>query len=239
MKKIFFILFASVFLISCLDYKRADIETVNAAIPTSGSDKFLSSYDFYDSVAEIRRQNRENVDFSIKYELRSSYVAIFAIHGGDIERGTSEIAEKIAGEDWSYYFFEGYGEDAKKYHVTSAKFDDLTALEIAAASKLGISFHAQRGTGEQICVGGANTEAAALVARNLTEAGFPTEYPCRRMPGRSPVNIVNRPCLHGVQLEITQSLLDKLAIDSVYSDRFRTIIRNSLETYIAHMVSGV
>jgi hypothetical protein len=59
------------------------------------------------------------------------------------------------------------------------------------------------------------------------------------MPGRSPVNIVNRPCLHGVQLEITQSLLDKLAIDSVYSDRFRTIIRNSLETYIAHMVSGV
>lgn len=202
-------------------------------------EKAKKNKDCYSSVEEIRASFRENADFRVKYELRHSSASVFAIHGGDIELGTSEMAILIAGEDWSYYLFEGIGADAKKYHITAARFDDMPAVKIAAASMLGISLHAQRGTGENICIGGGNSDAAALMANNLAEAGFDIEYPCRRLPGKSPRNIVNRTRLQGIQLEITQPLLDRLAADSEYSAKFAVMVRKAAESYLSSHASAL
>ena len=221
-------------------YKDQKIKTESPEKKTKKAflEKTQNNKDAYSSVDEIRTSFKENLDFRVKYELRHSSVAVFAIHGGDIECGTSEMAVLIAGEDWSYYLFEGIGADAKKYHITSAKFDDIPALEIAADSMLGISIHAQRGAGEQICIGGGNSEAAALMADNLAGAGFDIEYPCRRLPGKSPRNIVNRTSLQGIQLEITQPLLDRMSADSAYSAKFAKIVRSAAEAYLGSDASS-
>lgn len=188
--------------------------------------------DLFSSVSEIKAAFRENIDFSIYSRIKDSSVAVFAIHGGDIERGTSELAKKTAGDGWSLYIFEGYGSDAKKYHITASRFDDPAALEIAAASLLGISIHASRDLGESVCVGGGNSDAASLVSVRLSAAGFAAEYPCLRLPGKSPENIVNRTALKGVQLELTQPLLERLAKEPEYLTQFTEELRRAAEDYL-------
>ncbi|MEW4468965.1 poly-gamma-glutamate hydrolase family protein [Parasphingorhabdus sp. JC815] len=51
-------------------------------------------------------------------------------HGGWIEPGTSEIAESIAGTEYSFYDFEALRHGAHEdYHRTSHKFDEPKALD--------------------------------------------------------------------------------------------------------------
>lgn len=204
--------------------KSVPVPRIAAVKPSSG--------DLFSSVSEIKATFIQNKDFSIYSLRKKSPFAVFAIHGGDIERGTSLLAEKTAGDDWSLYLFEGYGADAKKYHVTASRFDDPEALETAAAAILGISIHASRDSGEAVCVGGGNEAAAALASSRLSAAGFTVEYPCRRLPGKSPDNIVNRPALKGIQLELTQALLDRLAKEPEYLTQFTKELRKAAEDYM-------
>ena len=72
--------------------------------------------DKYGSFDELRRAERDGVDFRIRVMRREASVAIIAPHGGRIEPGTSELAEAIAGDDFSLYCFEGLG---KRPHAIS------------------------------------------------------------------------------------------------------------------------
>jgi len=61
--------------------------------------------------------------------LRSSGIAILSIHGGDIEPGTTRIANAIAGWDHSFYTFEGIKTARNlSLHITSTRFDEPSAM---------------------------------------------------------------------------------------------------------------
>ena len=59
--------------------------------------------DQYASFAELAKVAKVNQDFRVRILQRASATAIIVPHGGGIEPGTSEIAEGIAGEDFSFY----------------------------------------------------------------------------------------------------------------------------------------
>lgn len=182
--------------------------------------------DTYKDFSALRAAHTEGLDYSREVYDRGSRIAVFAVHGGDIERTTSRLARRTAGKDFNLYVFNGWlGDDSGRLHVTSARFDDPYALALASASVLGISFHAQADRGAWVCVGGANKRAAALVARRLEGAGFAAETPCPRLPGTSRNNIVNRPSAGGVQLEITLRLLERLERDGEYLSKFTDAVR--------------
>ncbi len=190
--------------------------------------------DVYPDFAALRAANTEGLDYSREVYDRHSRIAVFAVHGGDIERATSRLARGVAGRDFNLYIFNGWlGKESGRLHVTAARFDDPDALRLAAASAFGLSLHAQADSGSWVCVGGANKGAAALVTKRLEDAGFAAVTPCARLPGTSPKNIVNRPSSGGVQLEITLRLLARLEKDEEERAKFTGAVRQAALEYMS------
>ena len=190
--------------------------------------------DVYPNFTALQAANTEGLDYSREAYDRGSKAAVFAIHGGDIERATARIARRIAGKDFNLYIFNGWqGARSGGLHVTATRFNDPAALSLAASSVLGVSLHAQADRGSWVCVGGSNTQAAQLVSARLNTAGFMAETPCPRLPGTSRENIVNRPAAGGVQLELTLRLLASLENDeenlAKFSEAVRTAVLEALQ----------
>ena len=59
----------------------------------------LSMQDRYKNFLEVAGKEKEGTDFLVRWRECRDAVVIVAPHGGGIERGTSELAEAIAGDD--------------------------------------------------------------------------------------------------------------------------------------------
>ena len=183
--------------------------------------------DRYANLAALRAENREGVDYRVETLDRSSPATVLAIHGGNIEPGTSLVARRLAGDDWNLYLFEALRSSARDLHVTATHFDDPSAVALASRSALAVSVHGEKGAGLEVCVGGADTALSVRVAEALRRAHFAAQQPCRRLPGRNPDNIVNR-AKSGVQLEMTKPLLDLLGAHPDQMGRFVKAVRGAL-----------
>lgn len=185
--------------------------------------------DSYESFAALAASHEEGRDYSVEAYDRGGRVTVLVPHGGDLERGAARAARRIAGSDWNLYIFSAWlGPDSGRLHVTSARFDDPRAVELAAGADLAVSVHGQAAKGEWVCVGGANEAAGRMVAEALEKAGYRTEMPCARLPGRSGKNITNRAAAGGVQLEVTLSLLGKLDKGGEDLPKFTLAVREGL-----------
>jgi phage replication-related protein YjqB (UPF0714/DUF867 family) len=116
--------------------------------------------DKYGSFDELRRREREGLDFSIRVIRRDASVAIIAPHGGKIEPGTSEIAAAIAGDDYSLYCFEGLVKRPHlDLHITSTNFREPQCVELVAACDQVIAVHGLNGKERHFVeVGGLDTK---------------------------------------------------------------------------------
>ena len=97
---------------------------------------------------------------------------IAAPHGGNIESGTTEIALAISHAcSSSYYSFIGKKEpDGGDLHLTSHRFDEPIALQLAASHPRLLCVHgilAKNGEGAWIIPGGAYRQAQELLKQNL------------------------------------------------------------------------
>lgn len=193
---------------------------------SSGSNGLRRDSDYYPDLSALQAANVEGRDYSREIYDRGAPVTIFAVHGGDIELGTSRLARYMADKDLNLYIFSGWlGADSRRLHITSTRFNDPDAVRLATSSVLGVAIHAQAARGRQVCVGGKNTDAARLVALRLEAAGFSARTPCTRLPGVSDKNIVNLPSASGVQLEITLGLLKRLDRGPEAAQRFTAAVR--------------
>ena len=201
---------------------------------SAGPAALRRSGDAYPDFNSMRAAYTEGLDYSREVYRRGSAVSVFAMHGGDIEDTTSRLARAIAGKDFNLYVFNGWrGRDSFRMHVTSTRFNDPDAQQLASAAVLGISVHAAADRGAVACVGGANRVAAGLVASRLRQAGFAAETPCERLPGTSPKNLVNLPSAGGVQLELTLRLLRRLERDGEALAAFGGAVRMAANEFIS------
>jgi phage replication-related protein YjqB (UPF0714/DUF867 family) len=138
---------------------------------------------------------------------------IAAIHGGDIEPHTSEIARSVADNAHGLYLFEGhlgYGDSFKALHVDSRKFDEPLFKERVVSHDTVVSIH---GCLDQqllaIFLGGRNHQLKETVGRCIEDAGFTAVRNGHIYEGTSPANICNHGRLNaGVQVEIPQRYRD-------------------------------
>ncbi|MCA1601484.1 MAG: poly-gamma-glutamate hydrolase family protein [Acidobacteria bacterium] len=87
--------------------------------------------DLYPSFTHLSRREREGRDYRIRWRTGDSGVAIVAPHGGGIERGTSEVADGIAGREHGFYAFEGLKSVGNHVlHLSSNRFDEPQALRL-------------------------------------------------------------------------------------------------------------
>lgn len=178
----------------------------------------LIAKDKYNSFEELKAQEEYNKSYRIELQNRHSETSIFAIHGGSIENGTSEITKLIAGDKFNYYSFEGLlKNNAFSLHITSSRFDEPSALIMANSSRHCLSIHGYIGDENlsSICIGGGNEEKTEKFTEVLKKSNLGAQIvsPCLKYPGKHKNNIINRCLEKGVQLELSQKLRDELLKD--------------------------
>ena len=189
--------------------------------------------DKYRNFAELAAATAEGTDYRIAAINRKAAVTVFAIHGGEIEQGTDDIAMACSGGDWNFYAFLALSSaSARDMHITATHFDEPAAVWFATGAVIGLAMHGQDETGDVVCVGGGNDSLRKKIAAALASAGFETETPCKRLPGRSAANIVNRARLGGVQFEFSQDILRKLETSQELRGRFCEIVRRETGGYL-------
>jgi phage replication-related protein YjqB (UPF0714/DUF867 family) len=191
----------------------------------------------YTSFRILANHEVEGQDYRIRFELRDPRVLIMAPHGGKIEPGTSEVAEAIAGMDYSFYSFEGLKADGNGVlHIESHLFDEPRALGAVEKADIIITVHGQIDRKEEfVMVGGLDDGFRLEIQRQLEVAGFRTRPPSEGLMGTDPVNICNRGrSRRGVQLEISRRVRDGLRTNQDQLQVFATAVRKAVQLYLAN-----
>jgi phage replication-related protein YjqB (UPF0714/DUF867 family) len=189
----------------------------------------------YQNFAELKSQEVEGKDYRISARLRDERVLVMAPHGGKIEPTTSMIAEAIAGENYSYYSFDGLKSEGNSVlHIESHLFDEPRALQAVKKADVVITVHGQLDHQEGfIMVGGLNVDLRSEIRRRLEADGFQTRTPTEGLQGIDPENICNRGRLKGgVQLEVSRKERDLLRTDKERLERFASAVRQGIQRFV-------
>jgi phage replication-related protein YjqB (UPF0714/DUF867 family) len=184
--------------------------------------------------------------FNISTRTTPSGAAIIAPHGGKIEFLTSELTKAIAGNEFSFYSFEGnLKNDNKRLHITSENFDEPKANEIVQNAAVIVVLHGRKDKygreapdPETIWLGGLDRDLIQAITDALTSAGFKSTSSQKYLKGEKPNNICNRGATHaGAQLEIPHSLRSTLRNDKGSFFAFVEAIRKAIKGRIARPLS--
>jgi phage replication-related protein YjqB (UPF0714/DUF867 family) len=189
----------------------------------------------YKSFRELADREVEGMDYRIRIELRDPCVLIMAPHGGKIEPATSEIAEAIAGMDYSFYGFEGLkAEGNGVLHIESHLFDEPCALQAVEKANIVVTVHGQIDQKEEfVMIGGLNASLRSEIGHQLEAGGFQTRPPAEGLMGTDPQNICNRgKSRQGVQLEVSRKVRDLLRIERETLQAFALAVRNAITIII-------
>ncbi|AEG60300.1 poly-gamma-glutamate hydrolase family protein [Desulforamulus ruminis] len=176
--------------------------------------------------------SQKDIEFQIEVNETDSNITVVAIHGGKIEKGTTELAYALASHNnYNYYSFLGLkSTDNFSLHVPSDKFAETYALEMVSKSKRTLSIHGCGGSEEFTYIGGRDTELANRIKESLTKHGFTVKDTPKDLAGISSDNIVNRNRdERGVQLEISEGLRTK----------FLSTNKHSLNSYVLAISEAV
>jgi phage replication-related protein YjqB (UPF0714/DUF867 family) len=191
--------------------------------------------DRYANFAALAAAECRGVTYQIRSVERASLVLIVAPHGGAIETGTSRIAEAIAGDDYSFYGFEGLVPDRahRDLHITAVHFDEPLGCRLIAAADMVIAVHGRwdRNDPETVWLGGLDDPLRDAIGAALCVAGFAALTSGHRFPGRQPENLCNRGRRRaGVQLEIPTTVRDGLVSDAATFVAFSSAVRGALQS---------
>jgi len=182
----------------------------------------------YSSFEELQCHELLDKDYTLSLHDAGSRVTIIAPHGGKIEPRTSDLAKRIAGENYNLYCFEGIKEKGNAcLHITSHRFDEPRAIKLVSKSELVVAVHACTGTAGLVHIGGLNKKLGSMIARELQnqDIGVSNNHP--RFQGSNPDNICNRGATGiGVQLEVTRDLRDDLNKVKVIARAVRAALSN-------------
>lgn len=189
-----------------------------------------------DKYASFEQLSASEPAGSYEIELRrmNSAVALIAPHAGKIEPGTSELCRFVAGEDLTYYLFQGRKPNSNSdLHITSSRFDEPRGLAAADSAQVVTTFHGQSGTDLFVNVGGLASEIGQTLIERLTVAGYSAGRQANQsLQGLDHNNICNRGrSKRGLQLEISRGLRDKLVTDSGEMSKFSSAIRATFQAH--------
>ena len=171
--------------------------------------------DKYPDFETLARNERAGIDFRVLARSALPSFALVAPHGGGIEPGTSEIADAIAREDFSFYTFEGLKPTGNAdLHITSTRFDEPVCLTVIGRSEIVLTIHGEESdTGDEIVfIGGLDDRLRRRVGASLKLRDFVVrKHPDPKLQGLEPENICNRGRSgKGVQLELSFSARRKM-----------------------------
>lgn len=166
--------------------------------------------DMFAHFSHLENHFTEGVHFRRVIYDRGGKILILAPHGGGIERGTSELARAIAGDNMSLYLFEGLLPTAREswaLHITSTRFDEPICLGLIRKFKKALAIHGCGGKEPMIHVGGKDRGLKSTLVTELSARGYPIQNGTGKYAGIYSSNICNRTTSgQGVQLEFSNGL---------------------------------
>lgn len=165
--------------------------------------------DSYGSMTELMNDTEQGIDWNLSYDKRFGNTIIAAVHGGNIEPGTTEVSKLIADSGfYSYYSFEGIRTtNNAELHVTSTNFDEPTILDMQQHMTKSVMIHGAGGSDSVIYIGGKDEQLKASIKKQLELRGFNVQPTPRYLEGNSDSNIANLNAQNaGVQLELSLGL---------------------------------
>lgn len=191
--------------------------------------------DRYSSFAQLERGETKGVDYDIRTVRRPSPVAIIAPHGGEIEPGTTSIAEATAGSTFNFYSFIGLkpGRPHGDLHIASTSFDEPKCCAIVENCDIVVAVHgrADRNDPKTVWLGGRFISLRDAIAAALSKASFVAHAVDGQLAGTASSNICNRGTrAAGVQLELPRSLRDELQKYPTRLFEFSNVIRSAIKS---------
>jgi phage replication-related protein YjqB (UPF0714/DUF867 family) len=185
-----------------------------------------SAYAFtagYHSFSELAAAE-DTTGYTVKANDIGSNTTILALHGGGIERGTSELVQALNGYGkYNTYLFEGLkATDNGSLYLPAINFDEPTAISLVQDSNYTLSIVGAAGDDQVTYIGGQNKLLAELIRLHLQAKGYPVQNLSipDRIAGVMGSNIVNQNKLFadsyrlgGVQIALSKGLRDKLVTD--------------------------
>lgn len=192
----------------------------------------------YNSFAELAAAEDPS-GYTIKSNDIGSDTTILGIHGGGIEKGTSELVEALSGYGkYNTYSFEGLKSiDNGSLFIKAVNFDEPTAVSLVNKSDYTVSVIGAAGDDEITYIGGQNRMLAELIRLHLTAKGYNVQTLSipDRIAGVMNSNIVNKNKLFndnyqlgGVQIAISKGLREKLTTDSCTLNDYSGTINQAL-----------
>ncbi|MDN5567189.1 MAG: poly-gamma-glutamate hydrolase family protein [Paracoccus sp. (in: a-proteobacteria)] len=188
--------------------------------------------DRYQNFETLAAAMKDGIDYRIRSKDRGAFAVILAPHGGTIEPETFEIAEAIAGADFSFYGFEALEPGAHgDFHITSHRFDEPRAIDLVGRSSTAVAIHGRKDDGsDTVWLGGRAVVLRDAIGASLRNAGFDAQLDTT-LPGTHKSNICNRTRSgEGVQLELPRMLRRRLATKANDLENFSAAIRNVIHS---------
>jgi phage replication-related protein YjqB (UPF0714/DUF867 family) len=208
--------------------------------------------DKYPDFETLSQHEISGVDYRILVRRATTSFSIVAIHGGGIEPGASELADAVAGSEFSFYAFEGLKRSGNAdLHITSTKMDEPMCVGLLRVTGTVVTIHGE-GTdvdGEGVFLGGLDDETGGRFREALEGNGFCVRrHPNPELQGREPTNVCNRGTLgKGVQLELSRAVRKEMFASLSRDGRthptprfysFVDALRNVLESPLSEAVAG-
>lgn len=188
-----------------------------------------NSKDPYKNFAQLKNHEVSGKDFIIEKKMSNFPILIMAIHGCQIEPGTSELAQSIAGKDLNFYNF--CGKKTEGLHITSTNFDEPGLIEMTMNSQSCLSIHGYRGDEADFCLGGRDDELRKVILEKL-RSEFPQfttcDLCCPPLLGLAHKNPVNRCQNQGVQIEMSPRVRRTILENSSFKQRLSILLREAL-----------
>lgn len=167
--------------------------------------------DKYRNYGELENVEEYGVDYRFWQQNRRSVAVIVAPHGGTIERGTSELAIAIAGQEHSLYLFEGLKPPRRAWalHISSHRFDAPGCRELIEHSQFAVGIHGERQCKLPVAfLGGLDCDLMNAAGDALLSRGFDVRlHPDPDLQGLHKKNICNIGANKaGLQFEISRPL---------------------------------
>ncbi|PJN89481.1 poly-gamma-glutamate hydrolase family protein [Bacillus sp. mrc49] len=196
----------------------------------------------YTNFAELTNNEQEFLDYRIIAYHRNPVIAVLAIHGGNIEPGTSELAVAL-GERMgaSTYSFEGLKSRGNQIlHIKSSLFNEPVGVSMAADAQTTLTIHGHRNEHDSfVYIGGRNITFKNVIKHSLNRAGFQTYDAPRHLLGTNASNITNRCKMGaGVQLELSTKLRKSLFEGHDFSSKNRTNQSESFHHFVHALETG-
>lgn len=150
--------------------------------------------DTYSCFTDLEAQEARGRDFDVLVRHRNdARVVVIAPHGGGIEPETAEIAQAIAGAEFSLYCFKGIKANGNgRLHITSHNFDEPGCLTLLAKHQSVLAIHGCAETGERALLGGLDKSLISDLSTALKMVGIRAETSGHKYTGIHPGNICNR-----------------------------------------------